>query len=301
MRPFLLSIWFVQYVRCARFKHTVSEPDTTVKGCVCKSGCKAKLLNGLHRCDECKTKGKCGTWALTGRWDYCNYAPVDSYKRLSYKAKMDKMWAKVIADKSFEEPKATDTIGGFTESMMTVFDNYKPEMPKGRKKVIHMVGSMCKIDLKINKNSPYTGLLGHGTHRGLIRIGTAVVSEEGLTPGLGFKFPRTGRHSGDFVTLNSLEIGQSWNFFASNMSTHIAPPEGAAAIALARKFEQASQCATQVGLRDFTTYSQSGKRASKPNYPFKLYMVYGCSKPSGPEIDPMAGGLLSCGGAEMIG
>merc|ERR1719384_1606242 len=109
---------------------------------------------------------------------------------------MSNLWKKITAKKSFEEPDPKVALGAFTESMMTVFDNYKPEMPKGRKKVIHMVGSMCKIDLKIWKNSPYTGLLAHGTHKGLIRIGSAVASPDGLTPGLGFKFPRTGKHSG---------------------------------------------------------------------------------------------------------
>jgi len=89
-----------------------------------------------------------------------------------------------------------------------------------------------------------------------------------------------------------------------------------------------------VGLRDFTSYTQSGKKVSAPKFPFKvfripsaeiqmdtepktatsvhaiidgipvdttLYTVYGCSRPTGGEIDPMEGGLESCGGAEKLG
>ena len=100
----------------------------------------------------------------------------------------------------------------------------------------------------MNSASHYTGLFQPGSVHGFIRLGSAAsYSNGGLTPGLGLKFPRTGQPSGNYVALHSLDLGQSWNFFAYNVSNHISPPVGATAI-LAKKFNQASQCAPQVPL-----------------------------------------------------
>ena len=117
-------------------------------------------------------------------------------------------------------------LSNFLTSVQTTFDNFRPEMPPRREKMIHTIGSLCQIKMAIGSSSPYTGLLVPGTHYGFIRMVGAVEFGDGLTPGLGFKFPRSGVHDGDWVTLYSLAFGDQWNSFGKNQSNHIVPGEG---------------------------------------------------------------------------
>jgi len=147
-------------------------------------------------------------------------------------------------------------------------------MPTGRQKTIHGIGVVCSFKMENAPESPYTGLFEPGQQKGFIRMGSAVdYSNGGLTPGLGLKFARTGIHSGNYVALHSLDFGQSWNFFASNLSNHIPPPSGFQQDVLVKKFNQASNCPTQVGLSDMAMYSQDGTKHDSPKFPFKLFLV----------------------------
>jgi len=218
-------------------------------------------------------------------------------------------------------------------SMRTTFDNYQPEMPAGREKLIHSVGSVCKVEWTIPSDRGYTGILESGTHKGFIRMGGAVDPKEGLTPGLGLKFPRSGRHDADFVMLYSLVEQSSWNFFGLNQSNHIAPAVDFATKVLAAKFKDASQCPYQVGLSDLATWNEDGAE-SKPKFPFKiffevnprletgrraqtidgvhaeidslskgtvLYTAWACTEPKGDETAPSETLEASCGKPVRLG
>lgn len=306
----------------------------TFQGCTCATQCEAGIAD-FYTCDSCKTEGACGNFAFDGKWDFCKYPGGVESK--SFREKSDQWWASITADTT-RASKYPSVSGILQESSQTTFDNMKVEMPAGREKKIHTIGSICKFDLNIARNSPFTGLLGPGRQEGFIRMGSAVdYSNGGLTPGLGFKFPRTGVHSGDFVALHDLGFGQSWNFFKSAQSNHIAPPSGLAQTALVKKFNQASQCAPQVGLSDLAKYSQDGVMVAAPKFPFKLFMVpseavqtpdrkktpdevhaemaafpvgttlytvYGCRKPMSTEVEmtPADGGLeKACGNPILLG
>jgi len=205
-------------------------------------------------------------------WDYCVYPVDEDFEAKSYSEKNDIFWKRIVADTT-RAAKYPNVLGILEESIQTSFDNMKDQMPNGRQKMIHTIGSICQFKLDISDKSPYTGLFGPGAQHGFIRMGSAAdYSNGGLTPGLGFKFARTGIHSGGYVALHSLDLGQSWNFFKYNLSNHISPPTGATAI-LAKKFNQASQCAPQVGLSDMARYSQDGTAHENPKFPFKLFLV----------------------------
>jgi len=252
------------------------KPDAgqmTYQGCKCKSYCGPDATDAFN-CDFCRTEHSCGHFSLLGSWDYCVYPQDDSFEAQNYQTKVDYWWGKITADDS-RASKYPNVLGITTESIQTSFDNWKDEMPAGREKYIHTIGSICKFNLDITNASPYTGLLGPGNQEGFIRMGSAAdYNNGGLTPGLGFKFARTGVQSANFVALHSLDLGQSWNFFKYNQSNHISPPQGATK-ALALKFNQASQCAPQVGISDLARYSQDGTEHNPPNFPFKLFMVPG--------------------------
>lgn len=251
-----------------------AEPDPgqkTYKGCTCKSSCGPDVTDKFN-CDFCRTEDSCGRSGFGGSYDYCVYSEDDDFESKTFQDKNTYFWSKISADaqRVSAYPKV---FGILTESIQTSFDNLKNEMPSGRVKYIHTIGSVCQFKLEISEKSPYTGLLGPGPQEGLIRMGSAAdYGKAGVTPGLGFKFARTGRLSGDFVALHSLDLGQGWNFFAYNMSNHISPPSGALKI-VGDKFQQASQCAPQVGLSDMAKYSQDGTENSPPKFPFKLFLV----------------------------
>jgi len=254
------------------------QKQKTKQGCSCKSHCSAStqkggglLSNNIWRCDYCRTENACGYRSLEGRWDYCDYPKNEDFEDQSFEDKNEYFWDKIIANRT--HGKAPFILPIFMESMQTVFDNMKDEMPVGRKKYIHSIGSICKFELDIKAKSPYTGIFAQGKQEGFIRMGSALPpTSTGLTPGLGFKFARKGVPSGGFVGLYSLVAGTTWNFFEKSQSNHIAAPVGPTMI-LAKKFMQASQCAPQVGLSDLARYSQDGTEHKDPQFPFKLFMV----------------------------
>jgi hypothetical protein len=194
-------------------------------------------------------KNKCGKYSYTALayYDYCTYPADPVYDANTLKNKSASFWKKITAD-PFRTPSYPNIANIFGESIQMSFDNFafEDEMPSGRVKDIHTIGTVCPFTLNI-KHSAYTGLFAKDAQEGFVRMGSAAdYSNGGLTPGLGIKFPRTGAPSGNFVALHSLDLGQSWGFFAYNVSDHISSPVGATKV-VGAKFNQASQCAPQVG------------------------------------------------------
>jgi hypothetical protein len=302
--------------------------EMTVGKCSCKSECGTSLLHPI--CSVCDTESGCKKSS-----DYCTYPGVSTFEKQSFDAKNKYFWAKITEDT--KGLSAYPSVSGIlTEDVQVSFYDMGDEMPKKRKKCIHGIGAVCQFTLDVTDGSPYTGLFSSGKQEGFIRMGSAVdYSNGGLTPGLGIKFARTGVHSGNYVALHSLDFGQSWNFFASNVSNHIPPPKGITQDLLVKKFNQASQCPSQVGLSDMAKYSQDGTEHAAPKFPFKLFLVpskavqtpatkktvdqvnaemeafpigttlytaYACGEAAGDEMTPTVGGLeKACGKPFKLG
>ena len=133
-------------------------------------------------------------------------------------------------------------------------------LPNGRVKAVHSVGGVCKFEFEI-ANSSYTGLLKNGMRRGIMRLGssTDVSDNKGIKPGIAVKFLRTNRSSGNFFLMHTLDVIETYDFFSVPVFTHIKPsqPKGPDAWYLTearkagiKKFEQASNCTTRIGLSD---------------------------------------------------
>ena len=58
----------------------------------------------------------------------------------------------------------------FKESVVTTMENEWDVLPKGRIKVVHSVGSVCKFTLNITKSN-YTGMFKPGIQTGIVRMG----------------------------------------------------------------------------------------------------------------------------------
>jgi len=237
---------------------------TTTSGKSCKKECGTTIFDH-YKCDSCST-----SWSGS---DHCVYPGNPTFEAKSFTSKFGYFWKKIQEDPK-TDGKYPSVLGVVTQSSQTSFYNFGDEMPAGRTKSIHAIGVVCPFKMENAAESPYTGLFEPGHQDGFIRMGSAVsLSNGGLTPGLGLKFPRTGRMSGNYVALHSLDFGQSWNFFASNLSNHIPAGKGVQQTVIVKKFNQASNCPSQVGLSDMARYSQDGTKHDSPKFPFKLFLV----------------------------
>jgi len=280
-KSLLLLASFVASAQSARrstkaqqMREGVSEyVQMTASGCECTSPCSAGI-GDQFRCDSCSTQ-RCGKFGIGTRYDFCVYPSQQSFESKTYTEKIDYYKSNLARDPNVrvEFQGALNAVAASASSSMhTTFDNFLPEMPATRQKAIHTIGGVCGVDFIVG-SSPYTGLLSRGTHKGFVRLGSAIKPDEsGIVPGVGFKFPRTGVPSGDLVVMHTTDGGQSHNFLANNMSNHVPPASGGQTV-LARVFERATICATQVGLSDFARYTQGGSESSPPNFPFKLFFV----------------------------
>jgi len=247
------------------------DPEITANGCTCKTNCGAGFQD-LFNCDWCYTKDGCNK----GK-DFCVYPADKEYESQRADAKLDFLWSNIAADNTPGPP--PNPVVAFTESVQTSFDRFSDFMPRGRVKVIHGQGAVCKFKMEMNSSSPYTGVLKKGNvARGLIRMGSALPvdakSKSGVVPGLGIKFMRSNVPSANFVALYSLSAlpDNDYNFMAKTLSNHLPPAQGIGANALAKKFTQKSGCPTMVGLSDICKYDIDGSLtpAAKLVFPFEL-------------------------------
>jgi len=249
--------------------------EVTAQGCTCKTDCGASIHDG-YNCDWCYTQDGCGMRGLTGSYDYCVWPSVAAYENLTWDQKQSGLWTQVTADETSAD--IANPLTMLVESIQDTFHVNADVMPKGRKKVIHGVGAVCKFNMEISKNSPYTGVFAAGTTaHGLIRMGSAlsVDKESGVVPGVGIKFLRTGVQSGNYVALYTLGAlpDNNYNFFEKTISNHIpGSPQGAKEKVLITKFQQSSNCVTMVGLSDICKYGTDGKSVASPKFPFQVTM-----------------------------
>jgi len=229
------------------------------------------LVNDKGVCDWCWTEEGCGH-----KWGYCHYEKYHDFDELDHDAKTEKLW-EAITDSQGESAEIPGKVGfitgALTVSMRTPFDDWYDVLPAGRKKAIHAAGVHCKISFDVASGSGYTGIFAAGSKTGFVRMGSAVptgVKEGNIVPGLGFKFPRTGRHSGSFVALtDSSKMGHGRNFFELPFSNHATPPDSSV---LRAKFSQASGCINMVGLSDLAKYTQDGEEIDNPEFPYELVL-----------------------------
>lgn len=279
----------------------------TLSGCVCKDDCRTSPgVTACHKgaCDWCTVGADCGIRLNSegNNWDYCIYTPDLSFQSQTAQQKISILWKKITANETRGgKYPASGSFGVMNQSMLEVVENQRDVMPAGRIRMRHSVGSICEIQWNIDAGSPFTGLFSAGAHNtGFLRLSTqmGVDSPDGVIPGLGLKFPRTGQISADTVTLSSTK-SHYWNFFKYNHSNHAAKGQGTdphvdkAHQALEEHLETSSQCSHQVGLSNMARYTQDGIEAAHVKFPFKLFLVptsetRGLSRDAPKTIDELA-------------
>jgi len=111
-------------------------------------------------------------------------------------------------------------------SLSESFDHDSDEMPEGRPKIFHPMGSVAQFELVGDSNSGYDGALGGSV--GLVRfsLGADPKTFGGYLPGMALKFMVDGQPSENVHLLNSIEgQGDDRNLFARPLSNHLPEPE----------------------------------------------------------------------------
>ena len=101
------------------------------------------------------------------------------------------------------------------------------ELPKGRIKVIHTVGSIAKTEYISTNDHPYTGVF-KGRSQAILLASLAIEADPSIkfkdgaktnfNPTFGLKFLRDRFPSANLLVLYSSNGQNSWNFFKNNFS-----------------------------------------------------------------------------------
>lgn len=142
------------------------------------------------------------------------------------------------------------------ESMKTTFENNSDVMVEGRQKVIHSVGYIAKIELVNNTNATLTGAFHGANNIGFLRAGFIAdprisESQGKLQVGIALKIMRSKVKSANVVAFFNPDGQTEFDFFAHPMLSHVNSFDSIVLKALAKKFQQASNCINMVGSREF--------------------------------------------------
>lgn len=240
------------------------------EGCTCEK-CEARAIDywECDRCIDAQCRGNVLERVFRKR-AHCRYDSVSAYENQPAAVKREVLWKEVLKTKNERGPEgsAARTLRlAISSSMRPPFDNHRDTMVPGRPKGVHMQGAVCKFDLTIHSDSPYTGSLAPGTHPGLLRISSATPMPVGLLPSVAVKFLRNGRISDNTVAIAKGEREKEKGWFDFDLSNHIEPPF---ALRVLQKFQQASGCTSMTGLSSVCTYNETGLRAAEVLFPFEI-------------------------------
>lgn len=193
----------------------------------------------------------------------------NEYIQKSAQDKMNDLWSMIASSNAQQGqfPSSVQLGGIFLEDMTPTMKAPGDAMPNGvlwgtRTKYIHSVGAVGKVKFVSEDNDDdYTGIF-KGAEHGLIRLSSAAQpsSSQPLAPGFGLKFLRDGVDSANLVAMYGVE-GQpnDWNFFSNDFTNHIGDATSTKLKLVAAKFASATNYITEVGLRDWANFEQSGQ------------------------------------------
>ncbi|EIE19287.1 hypothetical protein COCSUDRAFT_58584 [Coccomyxa subellipsoidea C-169] len=174
------------------------------------------------------------------------------YQDLSASQKRDALWAS-IQSSTYPSGAALPAQGpGAAAELQLLWPPYlwatflhsSDALPRGRVKLIHTFGSVCKVSLKINPASRqafggppgYSGIFKSGG-AGLLRLSPAKQNFGSFQPGAGLKILISGRPSVNFLIMPTLDgQGNDFNAFRHPYTNVLAPPQDARLRVVAASF-----------------------------------------------------------------
>jgi len=163
------------------------------------------------------------------------------------------------------------------ENMKTSFDLAEDQLPEGRQKLIHPLGSTAPVSFEVTDTSlGLTGVFAEGADSCITRISVAAnPGDKEFVPGMAIKcFIDGNAPSVNFITMFSLD-GQKNNFnvFANSYSNIIDQPNSPALkFLVATVFSRASKCPNWISVAQFSRTSQDGKSVATPSFPSKILL-----------------------------
>ncbi|EAR87006.1 peroxidase, putative (macronuclear) [Tetrahymena thermophila SB210] len=198
------------------------------------------------------------------------------YQSQKRSSKLNQIWGEVT--KNTSSAKFPSPVGLLLESMSPTLDHVADQLPEGRSKKVHSVGSVAKAEFIAEKNF-YTGFF-QGADSLIIRFSLAkepdythkqsIDAHDNFVPGIALKFLIDGQPSANLFAMHGVNGVYSYNFFDLDFNNHIPQPEGLQLKVVADKFSTGTKIVQFLGLRKFSEHTQDGKPVPNPNFPYML-------------------------------
>jgi hypothetical protein len=164
------------------------------------------------------------------------------------------------------------------------------EMPAGRARVVHSIGSVVQVELIADPSSPFTGMFKGGV--GVARLSLArEPGADGFVPGIAVKLLADGQPSRNILAMFTIDgQGTNFYFFANTFSNVIPDPQSIGGKLVASIFSRASTTPGHLDVSDVATLDRRGRAALAPLAPAQLFFVPAPSvkavpRKSSPEVD----------------
>ncbi len=152
-------------------------------------------------------------------------------------------------------------------------------MEPGRPKLIHARGAVAMVDLRIEPDSPFTGLLASGEQggaTGLVRLSLVarVEGKAAYTPALALKLLVDGGPSADVLAMNhTVGQGRDFNVFANSMTNDLTQAHNELRLAqrlMSFFFSRISRQPRAMVSSHLATHRRDGSEVSAPAAPDRL-------------------------------
>lgn len=157
-------------------------------------------------------------------------------------------------------------------TLNTTLDRESDELPLGRLKFIHTLGSCATFQFEPKANE-FSGLFQSGA-QGILRMGWAASPELlGYIPGVSLKFLIDGKPSVNVLTGYSLDgQGSDSNFFSHELSNRLPDPQNPLIQVLLQIFKLASRNPLYLPLDHLAERDSAGVRAEEVLYPEEIIL-----------------------------
>jgi hypothetical protein len=217
------------------------------------------------------------TLATAGERDFpANYQSLDGC------AKQEYLWDDRIEPSTYTRlPAVTGSWASLFSSISSIiflnqtFDHTSDALPGGRQKIIHSHGSVGKIEIEIDDNSPFSGIYAPGKSCGLARLSLAGSEASlGYTPGMGLKIFLDGKPSVNFHVMHSLNgQGKNRNFFANTFTNWLPQPKGFTLNSIALAIAVTGRELNRLPITHGARLTREGKQVPTLNSPKQIAFV----------------------------
>ncbi len=213
---------------------------------------------------------------------YTNYAHAllpENYQSLGDEQKQIILWDNVYKSNN-ETPLPELAQGGFWAayekvkglfSLAPSFDHQSDEMPEGRKKILHINGSVARVVFIPASGHPFTGIYHTGAI-GIARLSLGTTpTDTSFVPGMAIKLLIAAKESVNLHVMNSLE-GQKgdWNFFSRAFYNKISHPTDWLLSAIEKIFAWTKNPANELSVAHLSKVTRDGKSVNHPLSPEKI-------------------------------